>query len=64
MIGPLAVVLVGLGVLAVLGVVVGVLDAARSRAWRRIAAERRRNWENRQATLGGRPSDSWGDDDE
>jgi hypothetical protein len=54
------VVLVGLGVLAVIGVVVGIIDAAQSRAWRRVAAERRRNWEVRQ---GGGYYDSWGDED-
>lgn len=52
--------LVGLGVLAVIGVVVGVMDAAQSRAWRRVAAERRRSWEVRH---GGGYYDSWGDDD-
>jgi len=56
----LTLVLVGLGVLAVIGVVVGVMDAAQSRAWRRVAAQRRRNWEVRQ---GGGYHDSWGDDD-
>ncbi|GAA1870886.1 hypothetical protein GCM10009836_59460 [Pseudonocardia ailaonensis] len=55
-------VLVGLGVLAVIGIVVGVTDAAQSRAWRRVAAERRRNWEARQAVTS-RPVDSWGDED-
>ncbi|GAA4704051.1 hypothetical protein GCM10023215_49570 [Pseudonocardia yuanmonensis] len=60
---PIAIVLVGLGALAVIGVVVGILDAAQARAWRRVAAERRRNWEMRQAATGGRPYDSWGDDD-
>ena len=54
------VVLVGLGVLAVIGVVVGVIDAAQARAWRRVAAERRRIWEVRQ---GGRTVDTWGDED-
>lgn len=55
----LVLVLVGLGVLAVIGVVVGVTDAAQSRAWRRVAAERRRNWEVRH----GGGYDSWGDED-
>ncbi|GAA4543560.1 hypothetical protein [Pseudonocardia xishanensis] len=56
----LALVLVGVGVLAVIGVVVGVMDAAQSRAWRRVAADRRRNWEVRH---GGGYYDSWGDED-
>ncbi|WP_181780850.1 hypothetical protein [Pseudonocardia pini] len=56
----LVLVLVGLGVLAVIGVVVGVMDAAQSRAWRRVAAERRRTWEVRH---GGGYHDSWSDDD-
>jgi hypothetical protein len=60
---PIVIVLVGLGVLAVMGVVVGILDAAQARAWRRVAAERRRNWEVRQAASSGRSDDSWGDDD-
>jgi hypothetical protein len=60
---PIAIVLVGFGVLAVIGVVVGILDAAQARAWRRVAAERRRNWEVRQAATGGSGHDSWGDDD-
>ncbi|MFR9804921.1 hypothetical protein ACL02T_21925 [Pseudonocardia sp. RS010] len=62
MIVPIAVVLIGLGALAVIGVVVGILDAAQAGAWRRVAAERRRNWEIRQAATGGR-SDSREDDD-
>ena len=63
MIGPIGIVLVGLGVLAVIGVVVGILDAAQARAWRRVAAERRRNWEGRQAAMGRSGQDPWGDDD-
>jgi len=41
-------VLAGLGVLVVLAVVVGVVDAAMASGWRRVAAERRENWESRQ----------------
>jgi hypothetical protein len=54
------VVIVGLGMLVVIGVVVGIIDAAQARAWRRVAAERRRNWEVRQ---GGGHYSSWGDED-
>lgn len=42
-------ILAGVGALAVIAMVVGVIDARRSHEWRRIAAERRYNWELRQA---------------
>jgi transposase-like protein len=57
-------ILVGLAVLAATATVVGVIDAAQSKAWRRVAAERRRNWEMRQELMGRTPGgvDAWGDD--
>jgi hypothetical protein len=39
---------VGLAFLVGLAVVVGFMDAAQATAWRRIAAERRQIWEERQ----------------
>ncbi|MCE3550498.1 hypothetical protein LWC33_03410 [Pseudonocardia sp. RS11V-5] len=63
MITPIVVVLIGLGGLVVIGAVVGVLDAAQARAWRQVAAERRRNWEVRQAGTSRSGYDSWGDED-
>jgi hypothetical protein len=39
---------VGLAFLVGLAVVVGFMDAAQASAWRRIAAERRQIWEERQ----------------
>ncbi|MFC4944658.1 hypothetical protein [Pseudonocardia sp. GCM10023141] len=45
----IALVIAGIGFIAVVAVVVGIVDAARASAWRRIAAERRRtNWEARR----------------
>ena len=38
----------GVGLIFVLAGVIGVIDAMRAAAWRRIAAERRMNWEARQ----------------
>lgn len=37
----------GLGFIAVVAIVVGIVDAAQSSAWRRVAAERRESWEAR-----------------
>jgi hypothetical protein len=53
----------GIGLIVVIAVVVGIVDAAHASAWRRIAAERRRNWEARQLEPHGEVwSDSWDDD--
>ncbi|MCW0216335.1 MAG: hypothetical protein OJJ54_23545 [Pseudonocardia sp.] len=57
-------ILVGLAALTAIAAIVGVVDAAQSRAWRRVAAERRRNWEMRQELIGHGSGgvDSWGDE--
>lgn len=41
-------ILVGFGMLVVIAIVVGILDAAQTSAWRAIAAQRRELWEARQ----------------
>lgn len=38
----------GIGMIALIAVVVGVVDAAQAAAWREIAAQRRENWHARQ----------------
>lgn len=59
-------ILVGLATLVVIAVVVGITDARNDRAWRRIAAERRHNWELRQAVAGHGPEsvDAYADEDD
>ena len=47
----IAVIVVGVGLLVVVAVVVGILDAAQAAAWRAIAAQRRELWEARQSEL-------------
>lgn len=57
-------IVVGLSVLALTGVVIGVVDSAQRGAWRRIAAERRSAWERRQQWQGRRRYvDAWADED-
>lgn len=64
MIDFVTLILVGLAALAAIATVVGVVDAAQNKAWRRVAAERRRNWEMRQELMGRTSGgvDAWGDD--
>lgn len=51
----------GIGLIAMVAVVVGVVDALQAPAWRRIAAERHENWERRQLEHNApRPSEQWG----
>jgi hypothetical protein len=56
----------GIAFVAVVAVVVGIVDATRAPAWRRVAAERRREWEERSLELhgGAEPAgpDDWDDD--
>jgi len=61
----------GIGLLALVAIVVGVVEAAQAPTWRQIAAERRERWEAKQPQLhgfdqyAGSPShddDSWDDD--
>ncbi|MHA6792142.1 hypothetical protein ACVGVM_01260 [Pseudonocardia bannensis] len=60
----IAVIAIGFALLIVIAVVVGVLDAARADAWRRVAAERRRVWELRQQLQHHHVADhdTWDDD--
>lgn len=51
----------GLGVIALIAVVVGIVDAAQSRAWREVAASRRDEWEARQPEFHG-PFEAWDED--
>lgn len=55
----------GVAFLVVVAVVVGIVDAAQAAKWREIAEERRRRWEDRQATrVGGVGSESDDEDDD
>lgn len=58
------IIVAGVGFLVVVAVVVGIVDAARASAWRRIAAERRHSWEARQPEFHGVDSaePDWDDD--
>jgi hypothetical protein len=44
----------GLGFLLVAAVVVGIVDALQASSWRRVAAERREQWESRHLQPHGR----------
>lgn len=60
----------GLGLLVLVAIVVGIVEAAQAPAWRRIAKERRARWEARQPQLHGHAAygpyayddESWDDD--
>jgi hypothetical protein len=61
----------GIGLLVLVAIVVGVMDAAQAPGWREIAAERRARWEAKAAAAARRrpvrrsPADddeSWDDD--
>lgn len=62
----------GFGLLVLVAIVVGIVEAAQASSWRQIAAERRAQWEARQPQLHGgldayagpQPYDdeSWDDD--
>jgi len=61
----------GLGLVVLVAIVVGIVEATQASAWRQIAAERRARWEARQPQLHGfdpyagpHPDDdeSWDDD--
>lgn len=43
----------GIGILVLVAIVVGIVDARQASTWRRIAAERRAQWEARQPQLHG-----------
>jgi hypothetical protein len=44
----IAIAIAGIGLLVVVAIVVGIVDAIQAPAWRRIAAERHENWQRRQ----------------
>jgi hypothetical protein len=54
----------GIAVIVLIAIVVGIVDARSAGSWRRVAAERRRDWEARQLEPhGGEPwTDTWQDD--
>ncbi|GAA5127733.1 hypothetical protein [Pseudonocardia adelaidensis] len=61
----------GLGLLALVAIVVGIVEAAQAPTWRQIAAERRAQWEAKQPQLHGLDqyagphtddNESWDDD--
>lgn len=53
----------GIGFILIVAIVVGVVDAALAPAWRRVAAERRDNWEARRLDFHGIDPDLAADDD-
>jgi hypothetical protein len=65
----ITVIAVGIGLLIVVAIVVGIVDATQASTWREVAAERRRRWEARQVEFHGGvdhgdsyDGDSWDDD--
>jgi len=45
----IAIAVAGIAFIILVAAVVGIMDVMQARTWRRIAAERRENWEARQA---------------
>jgi hypothetical protein len=67
----IALIAAGIGLLVLVAIVVGIVEATQAPTWRQIAAERRARWEARQLQLhgldpnaGSQPYDdeSWDDD--
>jgi hypothetical protein len=62
----IALIVAGICFIALAALVVGIVDATRAPAWRRIAAQRRQEWEDRVPELSGgvEPAghDDWDDD--
>ncbi|WP_232660916.1 hypothetical protein [Pseudonocardia sp. TRM90224] len=55
----------GAGLIIMIAIIVGIVDAAQASAWRRIAQERRHNWESKLPEYHGVDSaeaESWDDD--
>ncbi len=56
----------GIVLIAVVALIVGIVDATQAPAWRRVAAKRRQEWEERSLELHGgvEPAgqDDWDDD--
>ncbi|QJY45461.1 hypothetical protein [Pseudonocardia broussonetiae] len=55
-------IVVGLGALALIAVVVGVVDATQAAAWREVAARRREQWYARRPEFHGVDSDAADED--
>lgn len=55
-IAAVAMIAIGVGVILVIAVVVGIVDAANAPVWRQVARERRQRWESRSVSRG------WDDD--
>ncbi len=56
----ISIIIAGAAFIVVVAVVVGIVDSLQAPAWRRIARERRRNWEARQLELqGSAPRPPW-----
>lgn len=55
-------IVVGLGALALIAVVVGVVDAAQASAWREVAARRREQWYARRHEFHGVDPDAVDED--
>jgi hypothetical protein len=49
----ITIVAAGIGIILVVAVIVGIVDAAQAAAWRRVAAERRETWEAKQPEFHG-----------
>lgn len=61
----IAMIAAGVGFILLLAIAVGIIDAARAPEWRRVAAQRRRDWEARHAgrdDVDLRSVNSWSDD--
>ena len=53
----------GIGFIMIVAIVVGIVDAAKAPARRRVAAERRENWEARRPQFHGIDPDALTDED-
>jgi hypothetical protein len=61
----ITVIVAGIGLILIIAVIVGIVDARQASTWRRVAAERRRNWEARRPEFhqgDGHDAESWDDD--
>ncbi|MBW0113926.1 hypothetical protein [Pseudonocardia abyssalis] len=57
-----ALIIVGVGIIGLIAVVVGIVDAAQASAWREIAAQRREQWLHRQPEFHGVDPDARDED--
>lgn len=61
----ITVIALGVGLIVVIAIVVGIVDARQASSWRQVATQRRRNWEARQREFHGvddHDAESWDDD--